>query len=191
MGTLNQQQSVPYASNRLQADSDPVSSVLAAMLESAPLQPQGRNVPATLKPDYSALVEVLTNLYRIPDGLGETILRPHEAAAVRRRGFAARAGVTCAARPCHTNLVCWNPLLRHLSTGRRCTSGCNFRKDESRKLTLKELKNSTSETVERDLDLPDLLVASLRQHQATRISEQRSTFMAMCTMRRNGSRQLG
>jgi hypothetical protein len=67
------------------------------------------------KPNYGALIDVLTRLYQIPDGLGETALRPEEAAAVRRCGFAARAGTTWRCPPLPDELVSWNPLLRHLS----------------------------------------------------------------------------
>lgn len=66
-------------------------------------------------PDYAALVDILTRLYRIPDGLGETTLTSEEAAAVRRCGFAARAGVTWRCPELPDELVAWNPLLRHLS----------------------------------------------------------------------------
>jgi hypothetical protein len=90
MGKLNQQHSAKYPGDQSQADSDPVSSMLAAMLQSA-AQLERRNSAVTLDPDYAALVEVLTNLYQIPDGLGECILRPHEAAVIRRCGFMARA----------------------------------------------------------------------------------------------------
>lgn len=87
------------------------------MQSSAALRPLPRP-PApsvALPPDYAALVEVLTRLYQIPDGLGETILRPEEAAAIRRCGFAARAGITWRCPPLPDELVSWNPLLRHLS----------------------------------------------------------------------------
>ncbi len=66
-------------------------------------------------PDYAALVDVLTRLYQIPDGLGETVLRPEEAAAIRKCGFAARAGTTWRCPVLPDELVSWNPLLRHLS----------------------------------------------------------------------------
>jgi hypothetical protein len=60
-------------------------------------------------------VDVLTRLWQIPDGLGETILRPEEAAAIRACGFGARAGCMWRCPPLPDALVCWNPLLRHLS----------------------------------------------------------------------------
>lgn len=65
--------------------------------------------------NYVALVEVLERLYRIPDGLGETILNYDEAAAIRACGFGARAQCTwrCPALP--NSLVEWHPLLHHLS----------------------------------------------------------------------------
>lgn len=71
--------------------------------------------PAQVSPDYAALVDVLTRLYNVPDGLGECTLRPEEAAAIRRCGFAARAGTIWRCPPLPDELVCWNPLLRHLS----------------------------------------------------------------------------
>lgn len=45
--------------------------------------------PAALEiqPDYQRLIEVLERLYHVPDGLGETVLTPEEAAAIRRCGF--------------------------------------------------------------------------------------------------------
>jgi hypothetical protein len=60
-------------------------------------------------------VDVLTRLFQIPDGLGETMLLPEEAAAIRKCGFVARAGNRwrCPALP--HELVDWNPLLAHLS----------------------------------------------------------------------------
>ena len=70
---------------------------------------------ASLLPNYEALVEVLTNLRQIPDGMGETILQPEEAAAIRVCGFGPRAGCTWRCPPLPDALVSWNPLLRHLS----------------------------------------------------------------------------
>ena len=77
--------------------------------------------PAPLPtPDYVALIDALTGLCQIPDGLGETILRPEEAAAIRRCGFAARAGVPWRCPLLPDELVNWNPLLRHLSDAINC-----------------------------------------------------------------------
>jgi hypothetical protein len=55
-----------------------------------PRQPRAPNPVPTA--NYPALVEVLTGLHQVPDGLGETVLSSGEAAAIRARGFGARAG---------------------------------------------------------------------------------------------------
>lgn len=65
--------------------------------------------------NYEALVEVLTGLYQIPDGLGETTLTYEEAATIRACGFGARAGCIWRCPPLPDALVSFNPLLRHLS----------------------------------------------------------------------------
>jgi hypothetical protein len=65
--------------------------------------------------NYPALVEVLTGLHQVPDGLGETVLSSGEAAAIRACGFGARAGCIWRCPPLPDALVSWNPLLRHLS----------------------------------------------------------------------------
>jgi hypothetical protein len=88
------------------------SAALASRQQPAPSRHVPSGPPA---PDYAALVDVLTQLYQIPDGLGETILRSGEAAAIRRCGFAARAGSPWRCPPLPDALVSWNPLLRHLS----------------------------------------------------------------------------
>lgn len=95
-----------------------MNTMFEQMMRSAaalpPVHAQSR--PAAMpKPNYEALVEVLSRLYRVPDGLGETILRPEEAAAIRKCGFAARAGTTWRCPPLPDSLVSWNPLLWHLS----------------------------------------------------------------------------
>lgn len=93
-----------------------MSEMFDALMQSAAAAiPQRRVRPAPATPNYEALIEVLTNLYQIPDGLGETVLTPEEAAAIRGCGFAARAGTTwrCPALP--HELVDWNPVLAHLS----------------------------------------------------------------------------
>ncbi|MGH9345484.1 MAG: hypothetical protein ACRD19_17190, partial [Terriglobia bacterium] len=100
-----------------------MSEMFARLMQSAAPVPVGvprqlsppATPPATLPPNYPALVEILTRLYQIPDGLGETVLRAEEAAAIRRCGFAARAGITWRCPPLPDALVSWNPLLRHLS----------------------------------------------------------------------------
>jgi hypothetical protein len=96
-----------------------MSEMFDRMMESAArLSMQARPIhpaPVLPSPDYAALVEVLTNLYQIPDGLGETVLRPEEAVKIRKCGFDARAGVTSRCPPLPDQLVNWNPLLRHLS----------------------------------------------------------------------------
>jgi|SRR5438309_9771269 hypothetical protein len=84
------------------SDSKHMSTMFERMMQSAQSaaapayrQPRPRNpVPVSAPPalDYAALVDVLTQLYQIPDGLGETVLRPDEAAVIRRCGFSARAG---------------------------------------------------------------------------------------------------
>jgi hypothetical protein len=83
----------------------------AARLQARPVRP----APVLPTPDYEALVEALTNLYRIPDGLGETVLRTEEAAKIRKCGFDARAGIMWRCPPLPDSLVSWNPLLQHLS----------------------------------------------------------------------------
>jgi hypothetical protein len=89
--------------------------MLDAILTSAP-PPARQRVPAAVcEPNYAALVEVLTRLWQIPDGLGETVLRPEEAAAIRACGFGARAGCVWRCPLLPDALVSWNPLLRHLS----------------------------------------------------------------------------
>jgi hypothetical protein len=71
--------------------------------------------PAPVPPNYEALIDVLMRLYQIPDGLGETVLYPEEAAAIRRCGFVARAGTTWRCPELPHELVAYNPLLAHLS----------------------------------------------------------------------------
>src|SRR5215469_12776795 len=44
-------------------------------------------------PDYSALVDALLDLGKIPDWAGETVLDSREAARIRSCGFAARKGL--------------------------------------------------------------------------------------------------
>jgi hypothetical protein len=93
-----------------------MSTMLDAILNSAP--PFTQQQPAAdvvREPDYESLVEILTRLWQVPDGLGETMLRTEEAADIRACGFAARAGRVWRCPPLPDALVCWNPLLRHLS----------------------------------------------------------------------------
>jgi hypothetical protein len=78
-------------------------------------QRQPHPAAAPTPPDYKALVDVLARLFQIPDGLGETILLPEEAAAIRKCGFKARAGCTWRCPVLPDELVRLNPLLRHLS----------------------------------------------------------------------------
>jgi hypothetical protein len=94
-----------------------MSEMFEALMRCAqiPASRQPRRPAALPTPNYEALVEVLTGLYQIPDGLGETILRPEEAAAIRACGFGARAGSVWRCPLLPDALVCWNPLLRHLS----------------------------------------------------------------------------
>jgi hypothetical protein len=97
-----------------------MSTMFERLMQSASVtahrQPRRSVAPsAPPTPNYQALVDVLTRLYQIPDGLGETVLNTEEAAAIRKCGFVARAGTRwrCPVLPDH--LVCWNPLLWHLS----------------------------------------------------------------------------
>ncbi len=66
-------------------------------------------------PNYPALIEVLLNDVRhLPDGLGETILNPAEAAKIRACGWTAYAGRMwyCPLLP---DEIVWNTPLQHLS----------------------------------------------------------------------------
>ena len=97
-----------------------MSTMFEQLIRSAPARaPTHRQSPrppaAPPTPNYEALVEVLTRLYQIPDGLGETVLRTEEAAAIRACGFAARAGCPWRCPLLPDALVAWNPLLQHLS----------------------------------------------------------------------------
>jgi hypothetical protein len=66
-----------YAGQPSRSESDTFSGMFRALMQSAPAaQHQRRDAATTLTPDYAALVEVLTGLYTIPDGLGEPILTP-------------------------------------------------------------------------------------------------------------------
>jgi hypothetical protein len=81
--------------------------------------PENPRQPRAPKPvptaNYPALVEVLTGLHQIPDGLGETILTYEEATAIRACGFGARASSIWRCPPLPDALVSFNPLLQHLS----------------------------------------------------------------------------
>lgn len=98
-----------------------MSAMFEQMMRSAPaLTPvyvQHRPSPAPGKPNYEALVEVLSRLYFLPDGLGETLLNREEAAAIRKCGFVARAGTRWRCPELPHALVDYNPLLAHLSNG--------------------------------------------------------------------------
>ena len=95
-----------------------MSEMFAALMRGAQVtasrQPRR---PAPSAPNYEALVEVLTGLYQIPDGLGETFLNKEEATAIRKCGFVARANTIWRCPILPRALVEWNPLLRHLSDG--------------------------------------------------------------------------
>ncbi len=71
--------------------------------------------PSPSLADFPRLVETLTSLGTIPDGLGETTLSYDEAAQIRACGIHARAGSTWRCPPLPDELVSWNPLLCHLS----------------------------------------------------------------------------
>jgi hypothetical protein len=71
--------------------------------------------PSPSLPDFPRLVETLSALGTIPDGLGETQLSYDEAAKIRACGVHARAGSVWRCPPLPDELVRSNSLLHHLS----------------------------------------------------------------------------
>ena len=109
---------LPLTGSRPNNHTEYMSTMFEQIMRSAPALPPvhaQRRPAAPPTPDYPALIEILTNLYRVPDGLGETILTREGAAAIRKCGFAARAGTTWRCPVLPDALVSWNPLLCHLS----------------------------------------------------------------------------